>query len=860
MAAVIRASYSLDTQVDAIRYTPTEATGRTREARKKRQSIMVVLPWTWGASSRANKQKSGTANSRSLGYVKAVNLPRLSKDPDTLLRKVVLYRGDITELDVDVIVNAANPSLLGGGGVDGAIHRKAGPQLRVFNQTLGGCKTSEVKASPAFQLLCKQIFHTVGPRGEQPQALRACYLNALELLKKSKYRTIAFPCISTGIYGYPQLNAAQVVTECVTKWLKIPANYEAVDFIVFCVFERQDFLFYEQLLSKIKIRAPVSIASVFAPRTVEAEGQLAASALEDGVEISVSSGIPRQFPERGKVSRCEEGNDDAGSGRHAPAEGSVGDLPPWGGSWVLCGGAEDATREEEDGTGEEDDRTRVFPYKGTKDGMELQSLNGLSETGDTPEESAASPEPSCGGLGEKRGERGGGRSEEEDMREGDTGATQGRRPRRQVRLTGCEAGKRHKRRASVDEDDEVSSADLSDECPAARLVEKQEDRGERRSRNGRKEKRGKPERPKKKEITNRRISMCFDRHQQERIDAEQRLRLESGDTAPSTRPAVESKVPGDDNTLPPPLSAGDYTRLVSSGEGPSLETDEQGTDAEKGETKELKVQLGVDDQKSAAPSVAVAEGLPQEPCCALEGSSPSCVCIAEENQLQLETEGADSGTSSAFPSNASAAPAPSPETAGQSPAGSSTQKAACSCPTSGKTKGETSPAKQHKRQSAEEKKKGNALPEGKRKGKQTFAWRGSQSFQESPPASVAKNEQAAFVTEKSSESPRKRGGVSEIREESQWNVTQLELPPVNPLAEGPQVAGIPPDVQSCATEISGIRTPQKVQSAEPDERSNKRPISSVTPRSSDSSGGARPARKQRQKKHQSRHRKTAGQL
>nr|PIM02494.1 macro domain-containing protein [Toxoplasma gondii COUG] len=817
---------------------------------------MVVLPWTWGAASRANMPKSGTASSRNLGYVKAVNLPRLSKDPDTLLRKVVLCRGDITELDVDVIVNAANPSLLGGGGVDGAIHRKAGPQLRVFNQTLGGCKTGEVKASPAFQLVCKQIFHTVGPRGEQPQALRACYLNALELLKRSKYRTIAFPCISTGIYGYPQLNAAQVVTKCVTKWLKIPANYEAVDFIVFCVFERQDFLFYEQLLSKIKCRAPVSIASVFAPRTVEVEGQLAASALEEnGVEVSVAAGISRQFLERGKASPCEAGKDDAGAG----------DLPPWGGSWVLCGGAEDATREEEDGTGEEDDRTRVFPYKGTKDGMELQSLKGLSETGDTPEDSAASPEPSCGGFGEQVGERGGRRSEEEDMQEGDTGATQGSRPMRQVRVKACEAGKRHKRRASVDEDDEVSSADLSDECPAARLVEKQEHRGERRRRNDRKAKRGKPERPKKKEATNRRINTCFDRHQQERIDAEQRLRLESGETAPSTHPAVASKASGGgDHALPRPLPAGGYFPLsVNSGEDPRREPDEQGADAEKGETPELPVHLGVDDQKSAAHSEAVAEGLPREPCSALEGTGPSCVLsIGEENQLQLETDGSDSSTCSAFPSNASAAPPPSPDPALQSLARSSAQKkAACTCPTSENTQGETSPAKQHKkRQSAEGKKKGNALPEGKRKRKQTFAGCGSQSSQESPPASVTKNEQAAFVTDKPSDSPRNRGGVSEIREESQWSLTLIELPPVNPLAEGPQVAEIAPDVPSCDTEISGIRIPQKVQSAEPDERSSKRPISSVTPRSSDSSGGARPARKQRQKKHQPRHRKTAAQL
>lgn len=157
-----------------------------------------------------------------------------------------IVTGDITRLQVDAIVNAANSSLLGGGGVDGAIHRAAGPRLLEFNRTLGGCPTGEARISPGFRLPARWVISTVGPvwhggsEGE-PELLRACYRNSLRLARDNGVRSIAFPAISTGVYGYPKREAAAIALEQMREQLA------AFEEIVACCFGAADAALYSGL-------------------------------------------------------------------------------------------------------------------------------------------------------------------------------------------------------------------------------------------------------------------------------------------------------------------------------------------------------------------------------------------------------------------------------------------------------------------------------------------------------------------------------------------------------------------------------------------------------------------------------------
>ena len=151
--------------------------------------------------------------------------------------RLTLFRGDITTLAVDAIVNAANTTLLGGGGVDGAIHRAAGPGLLAQCRTLGGCRPGEAKITPGYRLPARFVIHTVGPvwsggtRGE-PEILANCYRNAFRLAAENGIQTIAFPAISCGAYGYPFADAARIAVETTQEFLSESGSITKVTFVV----------------------------------------------------------------------------------------------------------------------------------------------------------------------------------------------------------------------------------------------------------------------------------------------------------------------------------------------------------------------------------------------------------------------------------------------------------------------------------------------------------------------------------------------------------------------------------------------------------------------------------------------------
>jgi O-acetyl-ADP-ribose deacetylase (regulator of RNase III) len=158
---------------------------------------------------------------------------------------------DITSLEIDAIVNAANESLLGGGGVDGAIHRAAGPGLLEECRRLGGCRVGEAKLTGAYALKAKCIIHTVGPiwRGGasgEAQSLAGCYRSCLELARTRALASIAFPAISTGVYGYPVEAAARIAVATAGEWLKL--NSSSMD-ISFCCYSKRDLAIYESVLA-----------------------------------------------------------------------------------------------------------------------------------------------------------------------------------------------------------------------------------------------------------------------------------------------------------------------------------------------------------------------------------------------------------------------------------------------------------------------------------------------------------------------------------------------------------------------------------------------------------------------------------
>jgi O-acetyl-ADP-ribose deacetylase len=163
-----------------------------------------------------------------------------------LRERIQVVEGDITRLDVDAVVNAANSSLLCGGGVDGAIHRAAGPGLLAECRALGGCPTGEARITLGYELPARHVIHTVGPvwrggRAGEADLLRSCYRESLRLAEQAALETVAFPAVSTGVYGYPKAEACDVAVSAVSGWL---AQHRLPRVVTFCCFDAHDAALY----------------------------------------------------------------------------------------------------------------------------------------------------------------------------------------------------------------------------------------------------------------------------------------------------------------------------------------------------------------------------------------------------------------------------------------------------------------------------------------------------------------------------------------------------------------------------------------------------------------------------------------
>jgi O-acetyl-ADP-ribose deacetylase (regulator of RNase III) len=171
------------------------------------------------------------------------------KIPQAVRSRLLVVEGDITKMDQDAIVNAANSSLLGGGGVDGAIHRAAGPGLLEECRTLGGCPTGQAKMTAGHRLKARHILHAVGPvyhgRPDEPELLASCYRESLRIAAEAGLKTIAFPCISTGVYGYPKAEACRLAVDTVVAWLEANPLPEKV---TFCCYGDESVLYYRDAL------------------------------------------------------------------------------------------------------------------------------------------------------------------------------------------------------------------------------------------------------------------------------------------------------------------------------------------------------------------------------------------------------------------------------------------------------------------------------------------------------------------------------------------------------------------------------------------------------------------------------------
>ncbi|XP_069550567.1 ADP-ribose glycohydrolase MACROD1 isoform X1 [Brachyistius frenatus] len=248
IAAVVQSLHTGTSSAMALKVNLNSAEGDWRETKDFLLSLSVKDRRCYYRTSGSVPLDDIPAWTPTAGGSEPSRYPRNEK----LDQKISLYSGDITKLEIDAIVNAANKTLLGGGGVDGAIHRAAGPMLKKECASLNGCETGEAKITCSYGLPAKYVIHTVGPIAQggveerERNSLRQCYKNSMQTATDNAARSVAFPCISTGIYGYPPEQAVHQALATVREYLD--AHHDKLDRVIFCVFLPKDKELYLQNL------------------------------------------------------------------------------------------------------------------------------------------------------------------------------------------------------------------------------------------------------------------------------------------------------------------------------------------------------------------------------------------------------------------------------------------------------------------------------------------------------------------------------------------------------------------------------------------------------------------------------------
>uniref|UniRef100_A0A3B4ZQ66 Mono-ADP ribosylhydrolase 2 n=1 Tax=Stegastes partitus TaxID=144197 RepID=A0A3B4ZQ66_9TELE len=300
--------------------------------------------------------------------------------------KVSLYKGDITVLEVDAIVNAANSSLLGGGGVDGCIHKAAGSCLYDECHSLNGCETGKAKITCGYDLPAKYVIHTVGPvaRGHvgptETNDLTSCYQNSLRLMKENGLSTVAFPCISTGIYGFPNEPAADIALNTVKSWIE--ENPDKITRVIFCVFLETDFAIYKKKMSVMfQDNTPSSTKSTTKDESEdsnrgkeetgdEEEGDKDAEVNED-VEMASQNPDENTANEEPTPEQCEDENENQDKGEDTGSDNNKDNGEEKG---INNEKDEDKEEEEQPPAKMEDDDT-------AKSTVEMEDVSEINDTG-----------------------------------------------------------------------------------------------------------------------------------------------------------------------------------------------------------------------------------------------------------------------------------------------------------------------------------------------------------------------------------------------------------------------------------------------------------------------------------------------